>query len=209
VGTLSVLFLPHARAAAAALAVGLVTVVVLAAPGRRRAILAALVVLAGAALLAPSVRSRLLSFATERPDGSRTALLRSGLRAVAEHPWTGVGLGRFHPESFADADAPEEVRVNRGKSHDQWLTFAAEAGVPAALLFLLLLVTAALAPSSDPVAAVARRSSLALFVALTLVHDPLFQSVVSMATVLAIGLGLDLHRGLWRSGAPGEAPPGA
>ena len=209
VATLAVVVLPHARAAAGALAVGLVTAVALATRGRQRRVLGgSLVAVACVALLVPSVRNRLVAFATERPDGSRAALLRSGLTAVTQHPWTGVGPGRFRPGSFADEETPEEVRLHGGKSHDQWITVAAEAGVPAAVLFLVLLLMATLAPSSDPVGGVARRSAIALFAALTLVHDPLFHPVTSMATVLAIGLGLDPRRGLRPSGAPPDPPPG-
>jgi O-antigen ligase len=190
-GVAAILWLPHARAAAVAVLLAVLCMLWFVLHARaRRWLIRCLFFGAAIALLLPPVRDRLSSFATERPDGSRAFLLRSGLHAVQAHPWTGVGLGRFHPREYPEPGMPSEIQEHRGKSHNQFVTLAAEAGIPAALLFLVMLVVAFHAAGGTSPQAAAARGSVVLLGVLSLLHDPLFHAVVSMAAVLAIGLGL-------------------
>ena len=189
-GALCVLWLPHARAASVALVVALAVVLAfrLSARWRWPALLALAVLGLGLVAAVPSLRLRFASAVTDEGSGDRRWLLQSALRAVAQHPLAGVGLGRYHPAAFASADTPVEVVRHAGKAHNQYLTLAAEAGLPAALLFLLLLVWCwrAVQPG-DPLGAGAR-ASVVFLALLSLLHDPLFHAEVSMAAVLALGL---------------------
>jgi O-antigen ligase len=189
-GALCVGWLPHARAASVALVVAMG--VVLAYRLRGRVLWAALLVglLFALTLLGavPSLRLRFASAVTDEGSGDRRFLAQSALRAVVQHPLAGVGLGRYHPALFASADTPEEVVRHAGKAHDQYLTLAAEAGLPAALLYLLVLLFVWRgALPAVPLGAAGRAS--VLFLGLVgLLHDPLFHAEVSMAAVLALGL---------------------
>ena len=190
VGAVCVVWLPHARAASVALvaAMGLVVLVRLSGPWRWPAALSVLAVAAALVATVPSLRLRFASAATDEGSGDRRWLAQSAWRAVEEHPLAGVGLGRYRPALFASADTPEDVVHHAGKAHDQYLTLAAEAGVPAALLYLAVLLWCwrRVRPSA-PLGAAGRAS--ALFLALvSLLHDPLFHAEVSMAVVLALGL---------------------
>lgn len=190
VGTVCLLWLPHARAASVALVVATALVVLMRLSGGWRwgAALAVLVVASGLVATMPSLRLRFASAATDEGSGDRRWLAQSAWRAAAEHPLAGVGLGRYRPALFASADTPEDVVHHAGKAHDQYLTFAAEAGLPAAVLYLALLAWCwrRVRPSA-PLGAAGRAS--ALFLALvSLLHDPLFHAEVSMAVVLALGL---------------------
>jgi O-antigen ligase len=191
VGVAAILWLPHARAAAVAVLLAVLCTLWVVLRGRpRRWLIRGLFFGAAIALLLPPVRDQVSSFATERSDGSRAFLLRSGLHAVQAHPWTGIGLGHFRPGLYPEPGMPIEIQEHRGKSHNQFLTLAAEAGVPAAFLFLVMLVVAFHSARGPSPEAAAARGSVVLLGALSVLHDPLFQAVVSMAAVLAIGLGL-------------------
>jgi O-antigen ligase len=190
-GLAAILWLPHARAAAVAVLLAVLCTLWLVLQGRgRRWLVGSLLVTTLAAALFPPLRHGLSSFANERPDGSRAFLLRSGLHALQTNPWTGIGLGRFRPGLYPEPGMPSEIQERRGKSHNQFLTLAAEAGVPAAFLFLLMLLMAFHSARGSSPEAAAARGSVVLLGALSMLHDPLFHAVVSMAAVLAIGLGL-------------------
>jgi O-antigen ligase len=189
-GALCVAWLPHARAASVALVVAMGVVVVLRLPGRGRwpALLGGLLVALGLLATVPSLRLRFASAATDEGSGDRRWLAQSALRAVEEHPLAGVGLGRYRPALFASADTPEEVVRHAGKAHDQYLTLAAEAGLPAAILYLVVLLWCwRSARPSAPLGA-AGRASVVFLGLVGLLHDPLFHAEVSMAAVLALGL---------------------
>jgi O-antigen ligase len=190
VGALCVVWLPHARAAAVALVVSMGVVLGLRLSGawRWRALAGGLVLAAAVALGVPSLRQRFAAAATEEGSGNRRWLAASALRAVAEHPLTGVGLGRYRPGLYASADTPAEVARHAGKAHDEFLTLAAEAGLPAALLYGLVLAWCwHSAHPASPLGAAGR--GCVLFLALlSLLHDPLFHAEVSMAAVLALGV---------------------
>jgi O-antigen ligase len=68
---------------------------------------------------------------------TRTALWAVGLHMIADHPLTGIGLGNFKP--FLEFYAGDELR---NVAHNSFLEITAEMGVPAALIFLAMLVAA-------------------------------------------------------------------
>ena len=189
-GALCVAWLPHARAASVALVVAMAVVLALRLSGRWRWRALFGLLLLGVGLLAGvgSLRVRFASVATDEGSGDRRWLAQSALRAVAEHPLAGVGLGRFRPSNFASPDTPEDVVRHAGKAHDQYLTFAAEAGLPAALLYLLVLLWCWRATQPQRPLGAAGRASVVFLALVSLVHDPLFHAEVSMAVVLALGL---------------------
>jgi O-antigen ligase len=191
-GALCILWLPHARAASVALVVAMGLLFLLRLSGRWRWAAGVGVLLLAALLVGsvPSLRLRFASAVTDEGSGDRRWLVESALRAVEEHPFAGVGLGRYRPGLFASADAPEDVVRHAGKAHNQYLTLAAEAGIPAAVLFLAVLVWCwrRLRPTR-PLGA-GGRASIVFLALLSLLHDPLFHAEVSMAVVLALGLAL-------------------
>ncbi len=203
-GFVSVLVFPAARASAGAL------VLSLAGTARPRWLAGALVVAAVALVgLTPGLRERFLSSVTAKGSGERTGMLQAGLDAVAAHPLTGVGLGRFKPALFAREGAAPEVLENAGKSHNQFLSLAAEGGVAHALLFVVLLgwlglgllraknspLTPALSPTRGEGARRAGLAGLSFFALLCLLHDPMFHAVMVQATALLLGGSLALAVG--------------
>jgi O-antigen ligase len=191
-GALSVLWLPHARAASVALVVAMGLVFLLRLSGRWRWATALGVLVLAAALVGgvPSLRLRFSSAVTDEGSGDRRWLAESAVRAVAEHPLAGVGLGRYRPGLFASADTPQEVVRHAGKAHDQYLTLAAEAGIPAAVLFVTVLVWCWRRLQPGRPLGAGGRASIVFLALLSLLHDPLFHAEVSMAVVLALGLAL-------------------
>jgi O-antigen ligase len=191
-GAFCVVWLPHARAASVALVLAMGVVFLLRLSGRWRWATAVGVVLVAAGLVAsvPSLRLRFASAVTDEGSGDRRWLAESAIRAVEEHPLAGVGLGRYRPGLFASADTPEDVVRHAGKAHDQYLTLAAEAGIPAALLFVAVLVWCWRRVRPARPLGAAGRASLVFLALVSLLHDPLFHAEVSMAVVLALGLAL-------------------
>ncbi len=189
-----VLIFPHARAAAVALLAGTVVAVVTGSANRRLAwgVTAGLGVLVALILVAvPSVRERFATGLSSEGVNEREIITHSGLTAVEHHPLTGEGLGRFKPSLYAPPDAPVAVLEHQGKAHNQFVSLAAEAGLPAAVallgFLLVLAVTAWRGPCGSALLAV-----LTVFVLLCLLHDPLFHAESSMAFMLTIGGALGL-----------------
>ncbi len=189
VGFLSIWLFPYARMAAAAATAALALAVVLGSGNRRRALLASAVVLAlgglSVGLVAP-LRARFESALTAQGNGDRAELLATGLRAVSDHPWVGLGPGQFRPAKYATAATPVYVKENPGKAHNQLVSMAAETGVPGAVLFAVLLLSLAWRARQGPGGDLAF-SALAFFAVLSTAHDPLFQAPFSMALVLTLG----------------------
>lgn len=197
VGLVGVALFPHARAATVALVAALAVTWVLAARNRTRALLGAgalVVAVALAVLVVPSLRTRFASSLTTEGSGDRAGLTAAGLNAVAQHPLTGVGLGRFRPGLYADPGASAAVLEHQGKAHDQFVTLAAEAGAPSALALLAFLALLAAALWRSRPAGIAGLGVLTLFVLLCLLHDPLFHAESSLALMLALGGTLGLTR---------------
>ena len=135
VGFISILMFPYARAAAVALVVTALATALLFQRRRVGVRIAAAAILVGfVAILASQrpLRERFLSAATDSGSGNRRAMLQTGFAAIRAHPMVGLGLGRFRPSLFAPPNAPEEVLTHPGKSHNQFVTVAAEAGLPGA-----------------------------------------------------------------------------
>ena len=198
---LSVFVFPYARAASAALGVCLGLVLLLERRHRRLALgVGGVAVVALLAVLAlhDSFRERLLSSTTGRGSGDRHELIAAGLSAVRSHPLVGTGLGHFRVGEWARPEAPLSVREHRGKAHNLFLSTAAELGVVGLGLLLVLLawlVRRTLAAVDTASSGAAGLATVAFYVLLGLVHDPLFHAEVSLAFVLALGIAL------------GEAPP--
>ncbi|QRK07741.1 O-antigen ligase family protein [Archangium violaceum] len=191
VGLVSVGLFPYARAASVAL-VGVMGLVVLLGLPRRVALPACAAVLGLAVLtltLNRPLRERFLNSTTQQGSGSRAALLETGLCALRQSPVTGVGPGRFQARLYATPDMPEQAREHPGKSHNQFLSMAAETGVPGALLFVVLLGwLARRLPRTRP-EGLGALGALVFFCLLSLLHDPLFHTQASQAFVLILGAG--------------------
>lgn len=118
----------------------------------RLALIAA--VLAGGALLAPSVRSRLSSMSVESGDGSRAhrlVLWNNAWEVVRRYPVTGVGTGNLKAGVEKHHQEPGFLPNPAGKdgdAHNQYLHHWVERG-PAGLIVLLWILAA-------PVVAAAR-----------------------------------------------------
>lgn len=195
VGLVGLAVFPHARAALVAGVVAVGVTWTLGSAHRGRALLGALglgALVLLVALLVPSVRARFETSFTNEGSGERASLTEAGLNAVHSAPWTGVGPGRFRPGLFLNENAPQQAREHVGKAHDQFVTIAAECGLPAAVLLVLTLVVwVVLAFRARPSGA-ALMGGVVLFALLGLLHDPLFHAEVSLALVLMLGAGLGI-----------------
>jgi len=200
VGVFSIGAFSFARTALVALAVSLAAALLIALPRRRALALSlGMFALVLAALVAtPSLRARFGSTLGDEGSGARTALWETGLRAVQAHPLLGVGAGRFRPGLFSTEGTPPAVRSNAGKSHNQFLSLAAEEGLPGLALFVLWLAMLGRhfwsAEHPQPLG----MSALLFFILLSGLHDPLFQACFSMGLVLVLGLAWSDRRGrMW------------
>ncbi len=192
VGFVAVWLFPYARLGAVAMTVGVGVTVLLTASSLKRALLVlgavGLVGVVALVSIAP-LRERFASSLSDSGSGQRSQHLAAGLEAVKQFPIAGVGPGQFRPSKFGDASMAEHVRDNPGKAHNQLVSMAAETGVVGAALFLVLLGAFAWRARGRRFGALTH-GALALFVTLSLAHDPLFQAPFSMALVLVLGLGL-------------------
>jgi hypothetical protein len=68
----------------------------------------------------------------------RTTLWMSGYRMIESHPLTGVGLGNFRAVALDYQQANEQVQL---VAHNSYIEIAAEMGLPALLVFVMLLVS--------------------------------------------------------------------
>jgi O-antigen ligase len=211
VGFVSIALFPYARAAVVA-GVAVMGWVVLRGLPRRTALWACVAVAGlGAVTVAGNrpLRERFLTSSTAEGSGDRSALLETGLRALRAHPLAGVGLGRFQARRFATPDMPRQAREHPGKAHNQYLSVAAETGVPGALLFVALLVWLARRLSPSRPEGLGALGGLAFFALLSLLHDPLFHPQFSQALALVLGVGLSgppAPGGRWPASAP-HSPP--
>jgi O-antigen ligase len=190
IGFLSVLVFPYARAASVALLVSGSLGLALIGISRPRVRIAALAIagltLAGVSAYRP-MRDRFVAGLTSAGSGHRGEILSTGLRAVAEHPIAGLGLGHFRPSYFGSASTPQEVIDNPGKAHNEFLSIAAETGIPGLALFLFLLGWLARSFNPRDPSGVFGLSALTFFFILSLAHDPLIHAPFSMALSLSLG----------------------
>jgi O-antigen ligase len=192
-GLVGVTWFPHARAASAAVVGAVVVTWVCGARDRRRAVLGAVGLVLAVLLFVvtvPSLRARFSTSLSAEGSGERGAITAAGLEAIRRAPLTGVGLDRFRPGLFTPPDAPAQAREHRGKAHDQFVTVAAEAGVPAALLMLLALVSWARRGLAALPGGALAVGAVVLFVLLAVLHDPLFHPESSLSLMLLLGAGL-------------------
>lgn len=196
VGLVAVWMFPHARMGAVAATVGVLVAVVAVSRTRKRALFVCAVVVAfsaAAVVLNPTMRARFRAATTAGGSGDRTHLIRSGISAVREAPIAGVGPGRFAPRHFSHEGMPLHVARNPGKAHNQFVSTAAETGLVGGVLFVVMLVWLGLVARRRQLGALTL-GGLAFFASLSLVHDPLYQTAVSLGVVLLLGLGLGRER---------------
>lgn len=116
-----------------------------------------LVILIGGMALSETARSRYLTFfdASVDPDESRQTvamqeiatasanqrweLLLESLRMTAAHPLLGVGLGMF-AEARERESRSEGTHVPFLVTHNTYTEFSTEAGIPAAIIFIVILI---------------------------------------------------------------------
>ena len=82
----------------------------------------------------PTVRDRFAAAFDVDAEQTRPNLWRTTLAGIAEHPWTGYGVGNFH-----DVLAAHEVAglyESRAHAHNDLLMLAVTTGVPGAWLFV-------------------------------------------------------------------------
>jgi O-antigen ligase len=189
---LAVWLFPFARMGAVAMSLGAgITAGTLSRSRRRAALVMGAVALTSAVvvLLVTPIRDRFKSALTDQGSGQRTHHRASAWRAIADHPIVGVGLGHFRPSRYPTADMPEEVLSHPGKAHAQFLSLAAETGIPGVALFSVMLLSFLRMAGTRPLGALVV-GALAVFTLLSLAHDPLFHAPFSFALVLILGLGL-------------------
>ncbi|HEY1134739.1 MAG TPA: O-antigen ligase family protein [Nocardioides sp.] len=119
--------------------------------------------------------------------GPRTEVWKVSLDLVREHPW-GVGLGRSGP--FIDQRIPGDQRFFH--SHNLWLTWLVEAGLPGLLaalaLSVALVVVVVRGARRGDALSVAAGVGLAGFAVISLFDNPSFRTTVAVPlwTVVAI-----------------------
>jgi O-antigen ligase len=187
---LSVWMFPGARAAAVALTLALGSSALMVARAKERVVVLGALSFVAVILFAasPGLRQRFDNVWSGGERGDRTALNQAGIAALRAHPLTGLGLGRFRVADHVLTSASATAKSHAGKTHNQILTIAVEAGVPTAVFFmisLLLLLRRAWFHKNAPLFSV-----LVFFVLVSLLHDPLFHAETSLALVLTLTLSL-------------------
>lgn len=142
------LFLTESRGAIVATAIGLAVLLVIQASRTRMLLTRALPVVGVAAvafaLLPPSVQERVTTFSagTDTPAAYAISIreeqAEDARRIIAEHPWTGVGIGNYYagdPAKGTQADDPHQVLLLQ----------AAEGGYVLAASFVVLVLGACFA----------------------------------------------------------------
>jgi O-antigen ligase len=141
-------YLTHTRAALLALVVVVGLGIVFAAGWRRAFVVSGLLGLAAVAANASTF------FSSDRSAGGvgssnevydRLNIMATSLRAMAEHPFIGIGIGRFQVyNTYEHVTWSQEIDWNRGLgiiSHENELGIGAELGIPGLLMWLAILVT--------------------------------------------------------------------
>jgi O-antigen ligase len=86
-------------------------------------------------ILASGLSEDIEDASVEASNRQRLAVLRGGVRMLAEHPLSGVGLGSFKEE------LPKYVDVGKSNiAHNTYLELAAELGLPGLIAFGLVIV---------------------------------------------------------------------
>ncbi len=103
----------------------------------RRAI-AKFVMLAALLAMVAGAGTLLGRFAEKDPFRYRLEMAASSVRMIRDHPWQGSGLGTY--ASVYPAYATFDLGATVEHAHDYWLEWAAEGGIPLALVWLVLAV---------------------------------------------------------------------
>ena len=105
-----------------------------------RALLAVPLVLAVGYAAAPDVIRQRVRSIQPAANQSRIVMWRTGLNMIAAHPWLGVGPERASPrfKEFQPEDVEELPPGFYGHLHNVYIHYAAERGIPAALIVLWL-----------------------------------------------------------------------
>ena len=111
---------------------------------KRKLLLAAPVLAAVLMLIAPgAAQRRIQSIADPGANSARLIMWQTGWQMVQAHPWLGVGPMRVGPrfEEFVPEGTGELPDAYYEHLHNVFIHYAAERGIPAALMILWLLAT--------------------------------------------------------------------
>jgi O-antigen ligase len=142
-------------------------------------------------------RLQSLSSPLENPQDSRADIWAEAGRQIQQHPWTGSGPGNF-PLSAMQPGSRTQYAVPH-HAHNVLLTTAAEVGLPAAAIMILLTLLWAqllrrtirrLGDSRDQALVASLAAALAVFVAQGTVDVILRSPVMLMLLCTCLGLGL-------------------
>lgn len=131
---------------------------------------------------------------------SRTAVLQQAWQLIQQHPWFGVGFGEFN---FAWTLTPAQQRPPAffDHTHNLFLQWAVELGLPAAVVLTMVLLWALIVAARRAIAAqgaqgVARRAAW-MMVFLVLVHSlieyPLWYAYFMLPAAWALGFAAAPH----------------
>jgi O-antigen ligase len=186
----------QSRGALVAIAVGIGYLVLGHRPWGQRALIAAAAVLMAVVFGGPLMELLIggrSSTELEANNVFREQALRLALQVAAEHPLRGIGYGMFPP--YAAASPQVGIFIN---THNEYARFACEAGIPAALLFVVLLVLALRGRRGYDEAVL--RSVVVVYAATLLFGN--FVSIMPVSVPFWLALGCLLAR----SGEPPAAP---
>src|SRR3989338_388655 len=114
---------------------------------RKKLILPILLLAVGASVLLPMIpekyweRAKTISDFSDPAIQARLDTWKTGLGMIADHPVRGVGLGAFRYEYTMRAYMGSDVKTRASLfSHNAYLQIGAELGVPALIIFVLLIV---------------------------------------------------------------------
>ncbi len=114
---------------------------------RKKVLLPLVLILMGALLLAPMIpekyweRAKSITNLRDPAIQARLDTWKTGLGMIADHPVKGVGLGAFRYEYISRAYMSNDVKTKVAFfSHNAYIQIGAEVGIPALIIFTLLLV---------------------------------------------------------------------
>jgi putative inorganic carbon (hco3(-)) transporter len=196
------LVLTLSRSSLGALLVGLGVLAALRWRPRRALIVAAAVILAGAVAVVANRTTFGLNQGFNGASSGRAGLISGGLHMFAQRPLWGFGSGAFVTEYHAEHRGTQSVAA----SHTIAVTIAAEQGLVGELVYIALVLVAALTLIRGARTSAARGAIAAAFIALVL-HTNLYADFLEDPltwTLLGIGMAL-----AGSGGAPGEGAASA
>ncbi len=157
-------------------------------------VLGALVLVAGALVLAAPKSWHLKGSSANTATSGRTSLIESGLDLFGERPLQGYGSGSFETEYKRHASARDATAQNAtSASHTIPVTIAAEQGLPGLAVYVALLIAAFLVLFEGAGRSPPRIALAACFTALVLhtwtyadfLEDPFTWALLALAVALA------------------------